>query len=101
MAQLPAVNPTQFSWVLSRMRGHPCLVPPAHQAEVAACGALEAVDGPGGADYGPRGVFDDEAWGTARSCGCRGTGGLPAGAVRGCRWQRAAALSSRWARTSA
>lgn len=46
VAQMPAVNTPQFSWVLSRLPNHPQPVPPIYQPEVAAHGALYAADHP-------------------------------------------------------
>lgn len=44
MVQLPAVNTPQFSWVRSRLGGHPQPMPPIYQPEVAAraarCGGM-------------------------------------------------------------
>ena len=44
MVQMPAVNTPQFSWVLSRLPGHPQPVPPIYQPEVAARAVLWAAD---------------------------------------------------------
>jgi short-subunit dehydrogenase len=46
VAQMPAVNTPQFSWVLSRLPRHPSPVPPIYQPEVAARGVLHAADHP-------------------------------------------------------
>lgn len=46
IAQLPAVNTPQFSWVRSRLPRHPQPVPPIYQPEVAARGVLHAADHP-------------------------------------------------------
>ncbi|BBY00658.1 SDR family oxidoreductase [Mycobacterium seoulense] len=46
VAQMPAVNTPQFSWVLSRLPRHPQPVPPIYQPEVAARGVLYAADHP-------------------------------------------------------
>jgi short-subunit dehydrogenase len=46
MAQLPAVNTPQFSWVLSRMAKRPQPVAPIYQPEVAARGICHALDHP-------------------------------------------------------
>ncbi|MXM64370.1 SDR family NAD(P)-dependent oxidoreductase [Streptomyces sp. HUCO-GS316] len=46
IAQLPAVNTPQFSWVRSRLPRHPQPVPPIFQPEVAARGVLHAADHP-------------------------------------------------------
>lgn len=42
MVQLPAVNTPQFSWVRSRLPGHPQPVPPIYQPEIAAEAVLWA-----------------------------------------------------------
>ncbi|CCB73379.1 MULTISPECIES: SDR family oxidoreductase [Streptomycetaceae] len=47
VAQMPAVNTPQFSWVLSRLPNEPQPVPPIYQPEVAARGVLLAADRPG------------------------------------------------------
>jgi NAD(P)-dependent dehydrogenase (short-subunit alcohol dehydrogenase family) len=46
VAQMPAVNTPQFSWVLSRLPRHPQPVPPIYQPEVAAQGVVFAADHP-------------------------------------------------------
>jgi NAD(P)-dependent dehydrogenase (short-subunit alcohol dehydrogenase family) len=46
IAQMPAVNTPQFSWVLSRLPRHPQPVPPIYQPEVAAQGVVFAADHP-------------------------------------------------------
>ncbi|MFJ8787677.1 SDR family oxidoreductase [Streptomyces sp. NPDC102462] len=46
IAQMPAVNTPQFSWVRSRLSRHPQPVPPIYQPEVAARGVLYAADHP-------------------------------------------------------
>jgi len=46
IAQMPAVNTPQFSWVLSRLPNHPQPVPPIYQPEVAARGVVFAADRP-------------------------------------------------------
>jgi NAD(P)-dependent dehydrogenase (short-subunit alcohol dehydrogenase family) len=46
VAQMPAVNTPQFSWVLSRLPRHPQPVPPIYQPELAARGVLYAADHP-------------------------------------------------------
>ncbi|MGW7379202.1 SDR family oxidoreductase [Streptomyces sp. NPDC054794] len=46
IAQMPAVNTPQFSWVRSRLPRHPQPVPPIYQPEVAARGVLHAADHP-------------------------------------------------------
>ena len=46
VAQMPAVNTPQFSWVLSRLPNHPQPVPPIYQPEVAARGVVYAADHP-------------------------------------------------------
>ncbi len=51
VAQMPAVNTPQFSWVLSRLPRHPQPVPPIYQPEVAARGVLYAADHPGRKQY--------------------------------------------------
>jgi len=47
MLQMPAVNTTQFSWVLSRLPNRPQPVPPIYQPEVAARAVVWAVNHPG------------------------------------------------------
>ncbi|MEU6477558.1 SDR family oxidoreductase [Streptomyces sp. NPDC047017] len=51
VAQLPAVNTPQFSWVKSRLPRHPQPVPPIYQPEVAARGVAHAADHPGRKQY--------------------------------------------------
>jgi NAD(P)-dependent dehydrogenase (short-subunit alcohol dehydrogenase family) len=51
VAQMPAVNTPQFSWVRSRLPRHPQPVPPIYQPEVAARGVLYAADHPGRRQY--------------------------------------------------
>lgn len=46
MVQLPALNTPQFSWVLSRLPGHPQPVPPIYQPELAARAVLWAAEHP-------------------------------------------------------
>jgi NAD(P)-dependent dehydrogenase (short-subunit alcohol dehydrogenase family) len=46
VAQMPAVNTPQFTWVRSRLPRHPQPVPPIYQPEVAARGVLHAADNP-------------------------------------------------------
>ncbi|KAB1988254.1 SDR family oxidoreductase [Streptomyces triticiradicis] len=46
IAQMPAVNTPQFSWVSSRLPRHPQPVPPIYQPEVAARGIAHAADHP-------------------------------------------------------
>ncbi|OIK26307.1 SDR family oxidoreductase [Streptomyces malaysiense] len=46
IAQMPAVNTPQFSWVLSRLPRRPQPVPPIYQPEVAARAVLHAADHP-------------------------------------------------------
>ncbi len=46
IAQMPAVNTPQFSWVRSRLPRHPQPVPPIYQPEVAAAGVVYAADHP-------------------------------------------------------
>ncbi len=46
VAQMPAVNTPQFSWVRSRLPRHPQPVPPIYQPEVAARGVVNAADHP-------------------------------------------------------
>jgi NAD(P)-dependent dehydrogenase (short-subunit alcohol dehydrogenase family) len=46
VAQMPAVNTPQFSWVRSRLPRHPQPVPPIYQPEVVARGVLFAADHP-------------------------------------------------------
>ena len=51
IAQMPAVNTPQFSWVLSRLPRHAQPVPPIYQPEVAAEGVLFAADHPDRKEY--------------------------------------------------
>jgi hypothetical protein len=51
VAQMPAVNTPQFSWVLSRLPRHPQPVPPIYQPELAARGVVYAADHPGRKQY--------------------------------------------------
>jgi len=51
IAQMPAVNTPQFSWVLSRLPNNPQPVPPIYQPEVAARGVAFAADHPGRKQY--------------------------------------------------
>jgi short-subunit dehydrogenase len=51
IAQMPAVNTPQFSWVRSRLPKHPQPVPPIYQPEVAARGVVHAADHPGRKQY--------------------------------------------------
>ena len=46
IAQMPAVNTPQFSWVLSRLPNHPQPVPPIYQPDIAARGIVFAADHP-------------------------------------------------------
>ena len=46
VAQMPAVNTPQFSWVRSKLPRHPQPVPPIYQPEVAARGIVYAADHP-------------------------------------------------------
>jgi hypothetical protein len=46
IAQMPAVNTPQFSWVLSRLPLHPQPVPPIYQPEIAARAVLYAAEHP-------------------------------------------------------
>jgi NAD(P)-dependent dehydrogenase (short-subunit alcohol dehydrogenase family) len=46
IAQMPAVNTPQFSWVRSRLPDHPQPVPPIYQPELAARAVLYAADHP-------------------------------------------------------
>jgi short-subunit dehydrogenase len=46
IAQMPAVNTPQFSWVTTRLPRHPQPVPPIYQPEVAARGVVHAADHP-------------------------------------------------------
>jgi NAD(P)-dependent dehydrogenase (short-subunit alcohol dehydrogenase family) len=46
VAQMPAVNTPQFSWVLSRLPRHPQPVPPIYQPELVARSVLYAADHP-------------------------------------------------------
>jgi NAD(P)-dependent dehydrogenase (short-subunit alcohol dehydrogenase family) len=51
IAQMPAVNTPQFSWVRSRLPRHPQPVPPIYQPEVAAEGVVFAADHPDHKEY--------------------------------------------------
>ncbi|WP_225080217.1 SDR family oxidoreductase [Streptomyces sp. CoT10] len=51
IAQMPAVNTPQFSWVRSRLPKHPQPVPPIYQPEVAARGVVHAAEHPGRKQY--------------------------------------------------
>lgn len=51
MVQMPAVNTSQFSWVLSRLPRQAQPVPPIYQPEVAARGVMYAADHPGRREY--------------------------------------------------
>ncbi len=51
MVQMPGLNTPQFSWVLSRLPGHPQPVPPIYQPEVAARAVLYAADHPRRREY--------------------------------------------------
>ena len=51
IAQMPAVNTPQFSWVRSRLPRHPQPVPPIYQPEVAAQGVAYAADHPEHKEY--------------------------------------------------
>ncbi|WP_405632620.1 SDR family oxidoreductase [Streptomyces sp. NBC_01174] len=51
LAQMPAVNTPQFSWVLSRLSRSPQPVPPIYQPEVAARAVVYAADHPGRKQY--------------------------------------------------
>jgi NAD(P)-dependent dehydrogenase (short-subunit alcohol dehydrogenase family) len=51
VAQMPAVNTPQFSWVRSRLPRHPQPVPPIYEPEVAARGVLFAADHPSRRQY--------------------------------------------------
>jgi NAD(P)-dependent dehydrogenase (short-subunit alcohol dehydrogenase family) len=51
VAQMPAVNTPQFSWVRSRLPRHPQPVAPIYQPEVAARGVLFAADHPARRQY--------------------------------------------------
>ena len=46
IAQMPALNTPQFSWVLSRLPKHPQPVPPIYQPEIAARAVVFAADHP-------------------------------------------------------
>ncbi len=46
VAQMPAVNTPQFSWVLSRLPRHPQPVPPIYHPELAARGVAYAAEHP-------------------------------------------------------
>jgi NAD(P)-dependent dehydrogenase (short-subunit alcohol dehydrogenase family) len=46
VAQMPAVNTPQFSWVLSRLPRHPQPVPPIYQPDIAARAVLYAAEHP-------------------------------------------------------
>lgn len=51
VAQMPAVNTPQFSWVLSRLPRHPQPVPPIFQPEMAADAVVFAADHPRRKEY--------------------------------------------------
>jgi NAD(P)-dependent dehydrogenase (short-subunit alcohol dehydrogenase family) len=51
MVQLPAVNTTQFDWVLSRLPRRPQPVPPIYQPELVARGIVYAADHPRRREY--------------------------------------------------
>lgn len=51
VAQMPALNTPQFSWVLSRLPRHPQPVPPIYQPEIAARAVLYAADHPKHKEY--------------------------------------------------
>ncbi|MGO9503700.1 MAG: SDR family oxidoreductase [Streptosporangiaceae bacterium] len=51
IAQVPAVNTPQFSWVRSKLPRHPQPVPPIYDPEVAARGVLYAADHPARKQY--------------------------------------------------
>ena len=51
IAQMPAVNTPQFSWVRSRLPRHPQPVPPIYEPEVAAQGVVFAADHPEHKEY--------------------------------------------------
>jgi NAD(P)-dependent dehydrogenase (short-subunit alcohol dehydrogenase family) len=51
VAQMPAVNTPQFSWVLSRLPRHPQPVPPIYQPELVARSVLYAADHPARKQY--------------------------------------------------
>jgi NAD(P)-dependent dehydrogenase (short-subunit alcohol dehydrogenase family) len=51
IAQMPAVNTPQFSWVRSRLPRHPQPVPPIYQPEIAAQGVVFAADHPEHREY--------------------------------------------------
>jgi NAD(P)-dependent dehydrogenase (short-subunit alcohol dehydrogenase family) len=51
VAQMPAVNTPQFSWVLSRLPRHPQPVPPIYQPELAAAGVVYAATHPDRKQY--------------------------------------------------
>jgi hypothetical protein len=51
VAQMPAVNTPQFSWVRSRLPRHPQPVPPIYEPEVAAQGVVFAADHPEHKEY--------------------------------------------------
>ncbi|MEU3370534.1 SDR family oxidoreductase [Streptomyces sp. NPDC006660] len=51
VVQMPAVNTPQFSWVRSRLSGHPQPVAPIYQPEVAARAVVFAADHPGRKQY--------------------------------------------------
>jgi NAD(P)-dependent dehydrogenase (short-subunit alcohol dehydrogenase family) len=64
VAQMPAVNTPQFSWVLSRLPNHPQPVPPIYSPEVAARGVLYAADHPGRKQYFVGASTVGTIWGT-------------------------------------
>jgi NAD(P)-dependent dehydrogenase (short-subunit alcohol dehydrogenase family) len=51
IAQMPAVNTPQFSWVLSRLPRHPQPVPPIYQPELVARSVVYAADHPSRKQY--------------------------------------------------
>jgi NAD(P)-dependent dehydrogenase (short-subunit alcohol dehydrogenase family) len=51
VAQMPAVNTPQFSWVLSRLPRHPQPVPPIYEPELAARGVAYAAEHPARKQY--------------------------------------------------
>src|SRR3954447_12759314 len=52
MVQMPAINPPQFSWVLSRLCKHAQPVPPIYQPEFAARAVVYAAEHPAGVSTG-------------------------------------------------
>ena len=82
VAQMPAVNTPQFSWVLSRLANHPQPVPPIYQPEVAARGVAFAADHPRRRPA-PRGCAAGPLLPPRRSVGTRSRSGRDTGRAAG------------------